>query len=382
MPSRRLSCSARWLSLPAWPDAGMLVTQHQGDGVEPGAQARRHAAAPDSRLDLADGPASTETTSPRWRAGCCFRGRHDDAGTALAWSSHRLLLWTPRHGRRGSMPHRPAGRARNVPGREPHPSNAEPTCGSPKIYAAGLRQALTGPRTRRWLRSGDDDTGIPPRTTDPPPNASPTSRPHRPLHSRPPECRPAAAGGCLAAAPKAGPPPREGCPPHDTNEARPPTRRLAPAAAPKGGPPHDRTRPGRRPKGRAPHDRTRPGPARRLRRPTTERGPAAARRLADPRPNEAPPPHGRRGRAHDRTRPAAPEGWPGLRPNGAGRRPKVARRPEGGRPPPEGGRPTAAEGWPVQRAGVPAAAAGVRAGQDKAKSPGYPRRVSRRMPGM
>ena len=122
----------------------MLVTQHQGDGLEPGAQAGRHAAAPDSRLDLADGPGEhrddVAAVAGWW---LLPRGATTNAGTALAWSSHRLLLWTPRHGRRGSMPHRSAGRARNVPGREPPASNAGPTCGSPKIYAAGLSRALT-----------------------------------------------------------------------------------------------------------------------------------------------------------------------------------------------------------------------------------------------
>src|SRR6185312_8483969 len=155
-------------------DAGMLVSQHQGDGLEPGAQARCHAAAPDSRLDLADGPGKHRddvAAVARWWL--LPRGATTNAGTALAWSSHRLLLWTPRHGRRGSMPHRPAGRARNVPGREPHTSSAEPTCGSPKIYAAGLSRLSPGPRTRRWLRSGDDDTGIPPPNDRPAPECLP-----------------------------------------------------------------------------------------------------------------------------------------------------------------------------------------------------------------
>jgi hypothetical protein len=38
------------------PDAGTLVPQHQCDGLELRAHAGRHAAAPDSRLDLTDGP--------------------------------------------------------------------------------------------------------------------------------------------------------------------------------------------------------------------------------------------------------------------------------------------------------------------------------------
>jgi hypothetical protein len=49
------------------PDAGTLIPQQQGDGLELRAHGRRHAAALGSRLDLTGVRASTDTTSPWWR---------------------------------------------------------------------------------------------------------------------------------------------------------------------------------------------------------------------------------------------------------------------------------------------------------------------------
>jgi hypothetical protein len=75
------------------PDAGALVPQQQGDGLELRAHGRRHAAAPGSRLDLTDGPgehrddivAVVDASLLAW-------GGTASARLTLAWSSHRLLL--------------------------------------------------------------------------------------------------------------------------------------------------------------------------------------------------------------------------------------------------------------------------------------------------
>jgi hypothetical protein len=76
------------------PDAGTLVPQQQGDGLELRAHGRRHAAAPGSRLDLTDGSgehrdhiAAVVVDAPLFP-----RGAMASARLALAWSSHRLLL--------------------------------------------------------------------------------------------------------------------------------------------------------------------------------------------------------------------------------------------------------------------------------------------------
>jgi hypothetical protein len=75
------------------PDAGTLVPQQQGDGLKPRAHARRHAAAPDSRLDLTDGSGEhrddVATVAGVW---LLPRGTTACARLALARSSHRLLL--------------------------------------------------------------------------------------------------------------------------------------------------------------------------------------------------------------------------------------------------------------------------------------------------
>ena len=51
----------------------------------------------------------------------------------------------PGHGGHGSVPHSPADGAPNVPSRGPGTSNAEPTCGSPTIDAAGPAGLSRGP---------------------------------------------------------------------------------------------------------------------------------------------------------------------------------------------------------------------------------------------
>ena len=56
------------------------------------------------------------------------------------------------------MPLSPTDGTRNVPGSGPVASDAEPACGSPRIYAAGHGKRLTRTRSRRrW--AGDHDTG-------------------------------------------------------------------------------------------------------------------------------------------------------------------------------------------------------------------------------
>src|SRR6202451_1955960 len=97
-------------------DAGALIPQQQGDGLELRAHGRRHAAAPGSRLDLTDGPGEhRDDITALVDAAVLPRGGTASARLGLAWSSHRLLLWMPGHGSHGGMPHSPAAGARNVP---------------------------------------------------------------------------------------------------------------------------------------------------------------------------------------------------------------------------------------------------------------------------
>src|SRR5205807_8569744 len=120
------------------PDAGALVPQQQGNGLELRAHSRRHAAAPGSRLNLADGPGEhRDDVAAVVDASLLPRGGAASARLALAWSSHRLLLWNA--GARWPRQHaaQSRGRARNVPSAGPGASNAEPACGSPRINAAG-----------------------------------------------------------------------------------------------------------------------------------------------------------------------------------------------------------------------------------------------------
>jgi hypothetical protein len=76
------------------PDAGTLVPQQQGDGLELRAHGRRHAAAAGSRLDLTDGSGEhRDDIAAVVDAPLLARGGTASARLALAWSSHRLLLW-------------------------------------------------------------------------------------------------------------------------------------------------------------------------------------------------------------------------------------------------------------------------------------------------
>ena len=153
MASRRLSCSARRPSLPvaartrARSSRSSMATAWNFVRTA-GVTRPRWAAASSSRAVRE----STETTSPRWLTRRCFRGAVRRApvwrwpGRATDSSSAM-----PGHGGRGSMPHGPAAGARNVPSRGPGASTAEPTCGSPRIDAAGLGRRLTRTRSRRWV---------------------------------------------------------------------------------------------------------------------------------------------------------------------------------------------------------------------------------------
>src|SRR5277367_5836324 len=132
------------------PDAGALVAQQQGDGLELRAHGRRHAAAPGSRLDLTDGSGEHgDDIAAVVDASLLPRVATASARLALAWLNHRLLLWNagtqwPRQRAAQSR-----GRARNVPGRGPGAVNAGPACGSPTINAGGPRLAFTRPLNPR-----------------------------------------------------------------------------------------------------------------------------------------------------------------------------------------------------------------------------------------
>src|ERR1700692_2950361 len=124
------------------PDAGTLVPQQQGHGLELRAHGRRHAAAPGSRLDLTDGSGEDrDDIAAVVDASLLPRGGTASPRLALAWSSHRLLLWNA--GTRWPRQHaaQSRGRDENVPGRGPGALHAEPTCGSPTIDASKPRQA-------------------------------------------------------------------------------------------------------------------------------------------------------------------------------------------------------------------------------------------------
>src|SRR6266436_10073612 len=111
------------------PDAGTLVPQQQGDGLELRAHGRCHAAAPGSRLDLTNGAGEyRDDIAAVVDASLLPRGGTASARLALAWSSHRLLLWNA--GTRWTRQHaaQSRGRARNIPSSGPGDLNAEPTC--------------------------------------------------------------------------------------------------------------------------------------------------------------------------------------------------------------------------------------------------------------
>src|SRR5260221_11072454 len=82
------------------PDAGTLVPQQQGDGLELRAHSRRHAATPGSRLDLTDGSGEHgNDIAPVVDAALLPRGGTANARLTLAWTSQGLLTWNagPRH---------------------------------------------------------------------------------------------------------------------------------------------------------------------------------------------------------------------------------------------------------------------------------------------
>src|SRR5260370_38952714 len=76
------------------PDAGTLVPEQQGDGLELRAHGRAPAAAPGSRVDLTDGSGEhRDDIAVVVDASLLPRGGTASARLALAWSSHTLLLW-------------------------------------------------------------------------------------------------------------------------------------------------------------------------------------------------------------------------------------------------------------------------------------------------
>src|SRR3984885_15896322 len=85
------------------PDAGALVPQQQGDGLELRPHGRRHAAAQSSRLDLTGSSGEhRDDVAAVADASLLPRGGTASARLALAWANHRLLLWNagarwPRH---------------------------------------------------------------------------------------------------------------------------------------------------------------------------------------------------------------------------------------------------------------------------------------------
>jgi hypothetical protein len=95
------------------PDAGTLVPQQQGDGLELRPHGRRHAAAPGSRLDLADGLGEhRHDVAAVADVSLLPRGGTASARLALAWSSHKLLLrnaearWPRQHAAQSPVPGR------------------------------------------------------------------------------------------------------------------------------------------------------------------------------------------------------------------------------------------------------------------------------------
>jgi hypothetical protein len=76
------------------PDAGTLIPQQQGDGLELRAHGRRHAAALGSRLDLTGVSGEhRHDIAVVADASLIPRGGTASARLALAWSSQRHLLW-------------------------------------------------------------------------------------------------------------------------------------------------------------------------------------------------------------------------------------------------------------------------------------------------
>jgi hypothetical protein len=73
-------------------DPGALLAQQQGDGLELRAHRRRHAAALDGRLDLADGSGQRGEDVAGLADPSLLPRATASARLALAWSSHVLLL--------------------------------------------------------------------------------------------------------------------------------------------------------------------------------------------------------------------------------------------------------------------------------------------------
>src|ERR1700688_601610 len=102
------------------PDAGALVPQQQGDGLELRAHGRRHTAVPDSRLDLTGGSGEhRDDVAVVADASLLPRGGTASVRLPLAWSSHRLLLWDAGAWWPWQHAAQSRGRARNVPIRGP-----------------------------------------------------------------------------------------------------------------------------------------------------------------------------------------------------------------------------------------------------------------------
>ena len=91
MPSRRLSCSARCVSLlfSVRPDPGALIAQQQCDGLELRARRGRHPAVPQGGLDLPDGAGEhRDDVVAAAAAPTVARGATASPGLGLASSSH------------------------------------------------------------------------------------------------------------------------------------------------------------------------------------------------------------------------------------------------------------------------------------------------------
>src|ERR1700750_222528 len=115
------------------PDAGTLIPQQQGDGLELRAHGGRHAAALGSRLHLTGVPGKhRHDIAVVADASLIPRGGTASARLALAWASQRLLLLYsgPQWPRQQAAS--PATGAMNVPGSGPDAMNAEPNRGSPR----------------------------------------------------------------------------------------------------------------------------------------------------------------------------------------------------------------------------------------------------------
>ena len=115
------------------PDAGALLAEQQGDGLELRPHRRRHATALHGRLDLTDGPGEHRDDVAA-AAAPSLVPRGGSARVPLTWSSHELLLLdatdvaaaacgtTPRTGRTADRPRAPdAAPARGYPGSAPLP---------------------------------------------------------------------------------------------------------------------------------------------------------------------------------------------------------------------------------------------------------------------